>query len=386
MNIKLFRSIRSISISLFIIGLAACTGTATPKPISTSSLAPTSTSISPTAATVPTSTSISPTAATVPTAASTAAPIVLSTSDASGGTEALYLDDRSDAAAVIRSLFNAIDRREYVRAYSYWEDTPQRLGFDQFQSGYQNTAAVQVTIGTVGGDSGAGQFHSTVPVSLLSKMIGGAEQTYAGCYLLHLSQPGIQGTLPFQALGIQSDDIQPVTGSPNTNDLLAHACDQLAPGTPPLPATPTYAPDDVSSLRYLDDRSDAAELLRSFFNAINRHEYVRAYSDWDNTSSLPGLDQFQVGYSNTQSIDLTIGSVTSEGTAGSIYYRVPAGLIAHTTDGGTQTYIGCYILRQPEPGIQTEPPFTPIGIDSANVLQVSNAADVTALLTQACTG
>jgi hypothetical protein len=373
MNIKLFRSIRSISIILFMIGLAACTGTVTPKPSSTSAPAPTSTSIS-------------PTAATAPTAAPTAAPIVLPTSDASGGTEALYLDDRSDAVAVIRSLFNAIDRREYVRAYSYWEDTPQRLGFDQFQSGYQNTTAVQVTIGTVGGDSGAGQFHSTVPVMLVSNMIGGAEQTYVGCYLLHISQPAIQGTLPFQALGIQAADIQPVTGSPNTNDLLMHACDQLAPGAPPLPPTPTYALDDVNSSRYLDDRSDAAELLRSFFNALNRHEYVRAYSDWGNTASLPGLDQFQVGYSNTQSIDLTIGSVTSEGTAGSIYYRVPAGLIAHTTDGGTQTYIGCYILRQPEPGIQTEPPFTPIGIDSANVQLASNAVDVTALLNQACSG
>ena len=31
-----------------------------------------------------------------------------------------YVDDRSDGAALVRSLYNAINRKEYARAYGYF--------------------------------------------------------------------------------------------------------------------------------------------------------------------------------------------------------------------------------------------------------------------------
>jgi hypothetical protein len=32
-----------------------------------------------------------------------------------------YVDDRSTPEALIRSLYDAVSRREYARAYAYWE-------------------------------------------------------------------------------------------------------------------------------------------------------------------------------------------------------------------------------------------------------------------------
>ena len=78
---------------------------------------------------------------------------------------------------------------------------------------------------------------------------------------------------------------------------MANACGD---GGQPIPPTPSPAPDDISAPRYLDDRSDAVSALRSLFNAINRKEYVRAYSYWEaGAQGLPSFDRFQTGYADT---------------------------------------------------------------------------------------
>jgi len=60
-----------------------------------------------------------------------------------------YVDDRSTAVSVIQSYYNAITRKEYVRAYSYYEDGQGVDPFDKFHPGYANTASVTVTYGQV---------------------------------------------------------------------------------------------------------------------------------------------------------------------------------------------------------------------------------------------
>src|SRR4051812_40022859 len=76
-----------------------------------------------------------------------------------------YLDDRSTAEAVIRSYYDAVNRQEYARAYSYWERPLQP--FDDFTAGYADTASVEVSFGVGGGGVGAGQLYFTVPVTLV---------------------------------------------------------------------------------------------------------------------------------------------------------------------------------------------------------------------------
>ncbi|MGH2458834.1 MAG: hypothetical protein ACRDIY_08200 [Chloroflexota bacterium] len=152
-------------------------------------------------------------------------------------------------------------------------------------------------------------------------------------------------------------------------------------------ATTATPLDDSSASVYLDDRSGPAALLRSYDNAINRREYARAYSYWEPgaaASQLPPFGQFQQGYTKTASVTLITGPVTSDPGAGQLNYSVPIALVATTTDGATQTFVGCYQLHLAQPGVQAVSPFQPLGIRHASVQQVANGADTTTLLGQAC--
>lgn len=59
------------------------------------------------------------------------------------------MSDRSDGPALIRSLYNAINRKEYARAYSYFADQKRFADYQSFVEGYAKTVDVQVITGTV---------------------------------------------------------------------------------------------------------------------------------------------------------------------------------------------------------------------------------------------
>lgn len=300
-----------------------------------------------------------------------------------------YIDNRSDPVAVLQSLYNAVNRKEYVRAYSYWApDATGIVPFPQFEQGYSTTASVQLTVGQVGGGIAAGNLWFTVPTVLVAQTSAGATQTFAGCYLLHLGQPANYGAPPVPPMAIEQASVQPVANGADTAGLLAQACNVPdIPASPPLPPAPTPVPGDIGPDRYIDDRSGPVEVLQSFYNSINRHEYARAYGYWEAAAAaatLPPYPQFEQGYSNTVSVQLVTGQVRSDAGAGQLYYQVPATLISTLTDGTVQTFVGCYTLHMSRAEIQGVPPFQPLGISAANVQQVANGSDTAALMSQAC--
>ena len=292
---------------------------------------------------------------------------------------AQYRDDRSDAQAVVASFYNAINSRQYARAYGYWRQGAAGLpAFDAFVKGYSDTSAVQVIYGEASGDAGAGQRYYSLPVGITSQTSGGA-QYYAGCYVLHLSSPAIQATPPFMPLSIESAKVQQVSAAPDRAGL-AKLCDGV--GTPaPRPIDP---PATIDSSVYLDDRSDGTALLRSFYNAINRREYLRAYSYWQDPSALPTLDAFGQGYDATKSVTLTTGEVSIGAAAGNRYDRVPATIIATMNDGSQQTFAGCYQLHLASPDAQAEPPFRGFGIERATIARVAAGTDPATMMSQSC--
>jgi len=305
-----------------------------------------------------------------------------------GGTPA-YVDDRTDGAAVIRSYYNAINRKEFDRAYSYWEPgaaARQLPSYPQFKAGFANTTSVQVTIGPVGTGVGAGQMYNSVPVALITTETNDTSAAFVGCYTLHLGNPAIQDLPPFQPWAIQSARITQLAAGANPIESLPTACSgtSSSPGMP-TPAPTTYAPTDISKSRYLDDRSTPEELIRSLFNAVNRQEYDRAYSYWESGApQLPTYAQFKQGYQSTESVQLTIGQTKAGVGAGQLYFDVPTTLIARTTSGQTQTFVGCYTVHLAQPLIQDQPPYQPMQIQSASVKQVANGTDPTTLMAQAC--
>ncbi len=113
---------------------------------------------------------------------------------------------------------------------------------------------------------------------------------------------------------------------------------------------------------YSDNRSSAADVVRSLYNAINRHEYLRGWSYY-RPDSAPEYRSFADGYGDTDQVALRVGTVTSDGAAGSIHSQVPVALRATSMNGTVAVYEGCYFLTQVLPAIQETPPFRPIMID-----------------------
>lgn len=301
-----------------------------------------------------------------------------------------FIDDRSSAVRVLASLFNAINRKEYLRAYSYWDATGQIAStpYSDFEAGYADTESVELQVGQATTGSAAGNLYYTVPVLVSATTTDGQVKRYAGCYLLHLSQPAVQGVPPFQPMAIREGTLKRLDSGQDSAALLASAC--AAAGYESgsvVSAEPAYAPDDISAARYLDDRSDAVQVLRSYFNAINRKEYVRAYSYWKPeaaASLLPPFEQFVEGYAATAETQLVTGQVQSDAGAGQYYDTVPVALRVVTTSGAVQTFAGCYQLHISNPGIQATPPFVPRQIISATVTPADNNADLNSLAAQAC--
>jgi len=95
--------------------------------------------------------------------------------------------DTADPVRVIRRYYEAINRREYRSAYLLWGDSGRASGksFEEFRTGYGDTDSVGVVIGEPGRVEGAaGSRFVEVPVTIRAWTGSGAEQHFAGSYVL----------------------------------------------------------------------------------------------------------------------------------------------------------------------------------------------------------
>lgn len=143
--------------------------------------------------------------------------------------------------------------------------------------------------------------------------------------------------------------------------------------TAPVPALSQGAP-------YLDDRSDAAALVRSLYNAIDRHEYGRAWSYFGETKPAKDFNAFAKGFSNTKRVDVQTGPVSSEGAAGSTYFQVPVAIKATGNDDKETIFAGCYTARLADPSTQGDA-FHPLQLEKG-VLKAAEGDLVDALPSQ----
>jgi cytoskeletal protein RodZ len=143
-------------------------------------------------------------------------------------------------------------------------------------------------------------------------------------------------------------------------------------------------PAQISADVYLDDRSGPTQLVASFTNALNRKEYLRAYSYFDDPTRLGSFDTFANGYKDTQRVEVTTGTITDDASAGQLRFNVPV-LFRVEHNNGNQIFVGCYRLGMSQPSVQTTPPFRPLAIQGITIEQINDGADTTALLGRACT-
>ncbi|MEW9808208.1 DUF1176 domain-containing protein [Mesorhizobium sp. ZMM04-5] len=117
---------------------------------------------------------------------------------------------------------------------------------------------------------------------------------------------------------------------------------------------------------YLDDRSSAASLVESFYNAVNRKEFARAWDYFGDEKPAADPDAFAAGYADTAGVEVYTGAVASEGAAGSTFYHLPVAILAAQTDGSEKVFAGCYVVRLVNPSVQ-EPPFRPMHIEKGSL-------------------
>jgi hypothetical protein len=138
-----------------------------------------------------------------------------------------YVDDRSDPIAVLRSYVNAVNRREYARAYSYWDAGAAAAmlpPYPEFARGYAETRAVRLTTGPVRSDPGAGQLSYGVPALLVAGTTAGETRTFVGCYELRAPRPDAQKVPPFRPMSIWAATIREVAGELDPSRSLTGEC------------------------------------------------------------------------------------------------------------------------------------------------------------------
>jgi hypothetical protein len=141
---------------------------------------------------------------------------------------------------------------------------------------------------------------------------------------------------------------------------------------------------DVSTRTFLDDRSNPIQVVRSYYNAINRKELVRAYSYWSPNASPkpPTFEVFQKDFAAVTVTQLETGKTFNDKTGDTVYYYVPITAYTRQANNRLVTYVGCYTVAQPQAGA---PPFVPLGIYSINLEEVQNySSNLNNLMAQIC--
>ena len=93
-----------------------------------------------------------------------------------------------DAVAVLDAYFSAIGTSDYETAYQLWRHDGEASGqtYDEFVEGFAEAASISWEIGEPGRiDAGAGQRYIEIPVRIVARTTGGAEQVFQGTYVLH---------------------------------------------------------------------------------------------------------------------------------------------------------------------------------------------------------
>lgn len=126
-----------------------------------------------------------------------------------------------------------------------------------------------------------------------------------------------------------------------------------------------------------------ANILDSYYDAINNKQFRRAYGYWKNPKQ--NYTEFVRGYNNTRSVRLIINpDIPAEGGAGSLYKSVPTVLISTMKNNSRQIFYGCYTLRK----INLRPPDIPKEdvwhIESGDLKSAPANSDTTQLLKKGC--
>ena len=197
-----------------------------------------------------------------------------------------YVDDRSSPQALVRSLYNAINRKEYGRAWSYFSEPPA-ANVEAYGKGYASTESVELVVGTPAEEGAAGSIYYVLPVAIAARGTDGAPpRIFSGCYTMRLANPQVQ-VEAFQPLRIEKGRLAPAVGR------LENALPASCPDGPELP--PQNASVEKARAKFAASRSDDCDGMNDEQPQTYDIEFRYASSSQDEPPSTRTLIRFFCG-------------------------------------------------------------------------------------------
>lgn len=126
-------------------------------------------------------------------------------------------DDNSDPLATLAAYYDAINARDFRRAFSYW-DSPT-TSFDRFAAGFADTDRVRVLVEpSTRIEGAAGSAYANVSTVVVATTKAGNERVFAGCYVMRRSNVQDRGWKIYRA------DVSQVPSSTRLSRMLSQAC------------------------------------------------------------------------------------------------------------------------------------------------------------------
>ena len=124
---------------------------------------------------------------------------------------------------LLASFYNALNTKDYERAYRYWETPPSN--FQDFARGYAQTMSVQLIVQPPTRIEGAaGSQYAEVPTVIVARHRDGTERVFVGCYVTRKSHLSPMDVPKDEVWRIYKTSMSPVGTGSVIPTLLAKAC------------------------------------------------------------------------------------------------------------------------------------------------------------------
>ena len=99
-------------------------------------------------------------------------------------------EDLSSPVTMLTSFYNAINARDYERAFGYWESPPS--GLEAFARGYRDTTKVRLLVQPPSRIEGAaGHMYAKLPTIVTARQRNGNDRIFVGCYVTRKTNRGV---------------------------------------------------------------------------------------------------------------------------------------------------------------------------------------------------
>jgi hypothetical protein len=132
-------------------------------------------------------------------------------------------ENLNSPVALLASFYDAVNAKEFERAYRYWETPPGTL--QDFARGYAETASVRLIVEPPTRVEGAaGSLYAEVPAVLVARQRDGGERVFAGCYMTRRSNLRPSDIPKEEVWRIYKASMSSVEAGAAIPGLLAQAC------------------------------------------------------------------------------------------------------------------------------------------------------------------